>query len=237
MIMNILIIEDDTTFIDKLKHDLLIFFSNYNDRTCFSTYHTKENSIPFMKFQIAFLDIDLESSEYTGIDIATKIRSSNPFCYIVFISAKNDLIHSTFKIQPFFFIRKSNYNEDFDVFCMLFKDKIKKKDMIEIEYLSVQQLLNIYDIVYIKAINHCINLYTKNGMYEDNHTLKSFYEILPKEIFVQIHRSIIINIDYLIKRTNSSVILSLDDNKTIELEIGRKYKDNFNKSYMEMLLR
>lgn len=235
--MNILLIDDDTNFIEKLKDDLWKFFYDYEDKTYFSIYSKMDDNIQFLDYQLAFLDIDLSCEKYTGIDIAEYIRMINPSCYIVFVSAKNHLIHSTLKVHPFFFIRKSNYSIDLDVFFKIFKDKIKKNVVIQLEYLSEQHIINIDDIIYIKATNHKSIVHTKKGNFYDNRTLKSFSKILTYEKYVQIHRSVIINMDFLLKRTNTSVILLLYENETIELIIGRTYKNNFNQAYKEMLLR
>lgn len=235
--MNILILDDNVEDTKKIKNDLWNFFCNYEDKVHFDIFSKINQNIPFLKYQLAFLDIDLEDEKYTGIDIAQRIKEFNSSCYIVFISAKNNLIHSTLKVQPFFFIRKSNYIEDLDVFFMIFKDRIRHYDVVQIEYLSEQHVINIEDIIYIKATNHKSTLYTKRGTFQDNRTLKLFLKILPHEKYVQIHRAIIINFDYLLKRTNSAVILSMNTDCPIELQIGRTYKENFNKAYREMLLR
>lgn len=235
--MNILIVDDDTIWVKKFKHDVQNFFYDYEDKTLFDIYFKNDKSIPFHQYQLAFLDIDMGSNQFKGIEIAEELRKQNPSCYIVFVSAKNNLIHATLKIQPFFFIRKSNYQEDLDVFFTIFKDKIKQHHVIQLEYLSEQHVINMEDIVYVEAFNHSCKIYTRNQEYYDNRTLKSFLSILSQDQFVQIHRAIIINFNYLLKRTSTTVTMFLEGNQEIELFIGRTYRTSFNNAYKEMLLK
>jgi len=235
--MNILIIDDEEIFNEKLKKDLWNFFFKYDDNICIDMFLTMKEEIPLLKYQLAFLDIDLRIENYTGIDIARQLGRINPSCYIIFVSAKNDLIHSSLHVQPFFFIRKSNYLVDLDAFFILFKNKIKKNQVIKLKYSYDQHIVKLENIIYIKAQDHHCTVYTQHRSLQDYNTLKSLLQKLPKDKFVQIHRSLIINLDYVVKHTRTTVILLADENSTIEFSIGRAYKKYFHIAYKEKLLR
>lgn len=83
--------------------------------------------------QLYFLDIHIQDNEYCGLEIAKKIRETNPYAIIVFITTKSEFASITYryKVSALDFIDK-NLNED------LFRLKIKEC----IEYLTTIQIGN-----------------------------------------------------------------------------------------------
>jgi len=83
--------------------------------------------------QLYFLDIHIQDNEYCGLEIAKKIRATNPYAIIVFITTKSEFASITYryKVSALDFIDK-NLNED------LFRLKIKEC----IEYLTTIQIGN-----------------------------------------------------------------------------------------------
>lgn len=231
--MRLLIIDDDNEFIEILYKDLFCFFSEFNEKieiikiTCdFNNIHYDE------KYDFIFLDIDLK--DISGFDLAKRIKEHYPNSVITFVSAMNNLIHSSLRIQPFFFIRKSDYKKDLLVFFDLVKEQVKKKSIIEVSSNYTKNHIFLEDIVYIEVKTHLLSIYTINDVYYDNRSLKEFLGLLDNIKFVQIHKSYIINFDYLISYKKGGKIELI--NKS-ELNIGRSFKKHFEERYKEFLLQ
>ena len=60
-------------------------------------------------FDVVFMDIEMPKID--GISICKKIRQINSNTLVVFISNKDELVFSTFEVQPFRFVRKNHYDE------------------------------------------------------------------------------------------------------------------------------
>lgn len=231
--MNILLIDDNKDFVNNLKTRIFIFISNYHDRTMFYVYHNFTPKLLETKYHLAFIDIDLKNDNINGISIAEKIKDLNPACYIVFVSARNDLIHSSLCVQPFYFVRKANYIEDLDIFFNLFCEKMHNFDILQLTYLSHNYTVSSSEILYLEAYQHITCIHTQDKIFYDRRSLKDFYSILSKEFFIQIHRSLIINLRYMTNFSSNSVCI----NNEHEFKIGRTYKDVCQKGIKEFLLK
>ena len=71
--------------------------------------------------------------------------------------------------------------------------RIAVKDRQEIHVIPVQQ------IYYIEADGDYVKLHSSQGVFLKEKTMKYFEENLPQQQFVRIHRSCIVNVDYVAK--------------------------------------
>ena len=72
-------------------------------------------------------------------------------------------------------------------------DELNNLEKIRVEFKNGIKLLAHEDILYVRTERPYIALVTKERTYLHNSTLKDFIEKVPKDIFIQIHRSTIIN--------------------------------------------
>ena len=226
--MNILVIDDDVLFSELFIKDISLFFYKYNSNlNIINLNHNFKNIDYNNNFRFVFIDIDLK--EINGIQLSKTIKQYNPHCYIVFISAKNNLIHSSLCVQPFFFIRKENYSDDLHLFFELIKESLSNKTMISSQ-----------DIIYIESVQHILNIYTINGVYKDNRTLKEFLTLLPINQFIQIHRAFIVNCLFVYSISKGYLCLHKPpqtlNKDVIQLRISRSYQKQFEDRYQEYLL-
>lgn len=227
--MKIAIIDDDFTFSKNLKIDLLTHFNSLDEDLSIEIY----NNVTPLSFQytIYFIDIDLNNTN--GIDVARKIKVNDKNSYIVFISAKNELIHDTLSTRLFYFIRKSYYKLDLMTFFNLIDDVFKDGGFISICYKSKKAYIQLNDIIYIESQGHKSFIKTRNLEYYDNRTLKQFTNFLPSNTYVQIQKSYIINMNYLESFKNNVVTMTNDKIITI----GRIYQSQFKQFYQKYLAR
>lgn len=237
--MNIIVIDDDTLFSDILVKDISIFFHKFNSNVKIEIYNSDFRNIDFNRnFRIAFVDIDLK--DINGIQLSKKIKKFNHNCDIVFVSAKNSLIHSSLSVQPFFFIRKSNYSDDLYVFYQLIRESLSNGYAIQVSYKSDRITISTQDIIYIESIQHILHIFTNHGTYKDGRTLKEFLSLLPINQFSQIHRAFVVNCKYIYSTSCGSVILhkipNSNNDNVIKLRISRSFQKQFENEYQEYLL-
>ena len=138
--MLIKIVDDDQVFAKKIESMVYDGFKDiFLDYSidCI-TSHFEDRY--FEKGDIFFLDIDLKSNitgldladlkEKNGIKIAEKIRENNSNAIIIFVSAMNDMIFDSLIVQPFYFIRKDNFDRDMKIACTLIQKYINKNHKI-----------------------------------------------------------------------------------------------------------
>lgn len=238
--MNVLIIDDDITFSKKLKNDIHDYFMKYNDQVDIDiiNFHFSDLSI-YKRYDIIFVDIELPNTD--GILLSKTLKRQNPTSLFVFISAKNNLIHSSLTVQPFFFIRKNNYSQDLSIFFDLFQEAILDNTMIQLSYKTKKITILIQNIIYIEATQHILNIYTQDNIYKDNRSLKTIMKEIPNHYFIQIHRSFIINCKYVHSFSRGTVHLFKAYHESVNspytsLSISRSYQKHFEEKYQEFLL-
>ena len=82
--------------------------------------------------------------------------------------------------------------------------------------------INIYDILYIEGLKNYIAIHLKDKQIITYNTLKHIVESLPKQDFVQIHKSYIVAIPYIEKTNSMTVQIQGKD-----LPLGNSFKKAF----------
>ena len=220
--IHIAIVDDDLQALDIMEQKI----QNDKELKIFNFAIDKFNDIEMLrnsleKYDIFFLDIDMPI--INGINIAKEIKSKIFDAIIIFMTNRNDLMHLSFSVQPFYFIRKSNFSEDCEILFSLLVDQIKKtKREIMLVINERKKVIKVSSIVYVESFNHYINIHLKNG--EILVLKKRLLDILS-EIgtynMVQIHKSYIVNLMYIDYIKGKMIFLK---NKN-SLPLGRKYKE------------
>ena len=116
--MKCLIIDDDQSCIDTLESKLKDQYGNVELDIFQKPPHIDELQTDYDLF---FIDVLL--GKESGIECANSIKDYYPHMTLVFLSYQDNLIFETQKISPICFIRKSNFDEDFQMFCIVYENK------------------------------------------------------------------------------------------------------------------
>ncbi|MBK9336164.1 MAG: LytTR family transcriptional regulator [Lewinellaceae bacterium] len=81
--------------------------------------------------------------------------------------------------------------------------------------------LRLGDILYVKSLGGGVTYFTGKGKFHVWQTLNQSREFLPESLFVQVHRSYIVNLKQIVGRTRQHLTLS---NK-IKVPVGALYRD------------
>ena len=83
--------------------------------------------------------------------------------------------------------------------------------------------IKLSNIVFLESKDKKVFIHmTDGGTFEDWQALKSFAAILPKELFMQIHRAFIVNIYHVTVKPNGSLSMSNGE----VLKVTRNYKED-----------
>lgn len=231
--MKLVIIDDDLQFAMAMKNDLLIHFCKYDEDVEIDIIDDNYfNLINANQYLFYFIDIDLNN--INGYDLANRIKQNQKNCFIIFVSSHNDLIHDSYNLRAYYFIRKSSYKKDLNIFYSILDQEFQNNDtFIDLNYKMSKTQISLNQIIYLESQDHKIKIVTVNETYFDNRTLKAWVQLLPDDKFIQIHRSFIININHLISYRKGHLIMINNE----DLVIGRVYKNKFDQFYQEYLLK
>ncbi|SFR81947.1 LytR/AlgR family response regulator transcription factor [Anaeromicropila populeti] len=161
------------------------------------------------QFDIIFLDIELKLM--SGIEVGTRIREEmqNDITQIVYISSKETYAMDLFKIRPLdFLIKPIQYQRIYDVIMTAQRLINKGNQLFEYQFKHATYKVPVKNILYFESENRKINIITTDEVYSFYGTIDSVYKMVRQYNFLEIHKSYLVNYNYIIKFEYRQVTLS-----------------------------
>ena len=190
--------------------------------------YLKENPVDLL-----FLDIHLP--KLSGIDLLN-LLSIRPF--VILTTAFPDYAVQSYELDIVDYLLKPFSFERFLKAVLkverLIKNPETEKTLKKPESILVKVGYNFIkiphnDITYIKSDGDYTQVFSKEKKYHTSNPLRHWKNTLPREQFIQVHRSYIVNIDDVKKISTSSIMV----NNTL-IPIGRNYKKDFQNMYFNL---
>lgn len=169
------------------------------------------------KPDLVFLDIQMP--DFTGFDVLSKSEKENhPF--IIFVTAYDQYALKAFDVKAVDYLLKPYDNERFTQALEHARDQIIQKDesllhkkmvglltehqeqspdikfQLEIKDKGRISKINTFDIYYLEARGNYIQLHLEEKSFMIRETLQNIKNSLEQNTFLQIHRSVMINLNY-----------------------------------------
>lgn len=166
--------------------------------------------------------LDVEMKNLNGIETAKLIRKIDQHVIIVFITTHPKYMLNCFECEPFRYLLKPI---NFDTFRNLVyeinkKLKLQRKTVVFSEKRNRIRLF-CDNIIYFECDSHWIWIYTQEKAYRICKTMSKLCENIDSEIFFRVHKSFVINMNY-VKEIRQNDLLLYDSDKIIP--ISRTYK-------------
>lgn len=178
---------------------------------------------------ITFLDVDMR--QLSGLELAGMV---NLYTTVVFTTAFPEYALEAFDREAFDFLLKPINYERFVKCIQRVKRKIAQpfdnvSPRID-EFFTIKseikgRLLKVRfdEVMYIEGAVNYIQIFTADGKHMTYITMKEIERHLPAEKFIRIHRSFIVNLDFVKVVERSQIRLTNGDT----LVLGDHYKDHF----------
>lgn len=181
-----------------------------------------KEKIKTLQPDVVFLDIRMPSGS-EGFQLLEEVKDNN--FMVVFVTAFKDYAIKAFNANAVHYILKpididdltaavekliesrkniqddpSNYDSYVSSLKNLSDELVhnKKSHKITISHTKGLKLVDDHDIVHLEASGNCTTIYFKEGTrYLDTRTLKIYEQMLDPDRFYRVHKSHIINLDYL----------------------------------------
>lgn len=188
-------------------------------------------------FDVCFVDIDLGGAN--GTTLASMIKSRQPETLIVFATAYREYAVKAFELGAVDYLLKPFDLERVKKSVERLKEKSEQLDIhkksLDIHKLMVNggtsfQVLDVSEIVYIETENRSCRIHTKERDYIQNESLNFYENRLSSDRFFRIHKSYLINLDYvaeMIPGFNNGYSLKMKYFEKERLPIGRTQVKEF----------
>ena len=182
---------------------------------------------------ILFLDIDMPN--LNGFEVAKVICKEYSHIKIIFMSAYDNFVYSTFNYSPFAYLRKSHIADELPDVIKRIVDKAREENA-QLSVISTEglKIIKMASIVYVESCRNYSRIHLVDGKeYVCRGSLSSYEEKLAKYDFFRIHSAYLVNLAHVERILNSANVLV----KGFELPIAQKRSQEFRKAYMAYMRR
>ena len=171
-----------------------------------------------------------------GVEYSKFVKQDNPDCEIVFISSREERVFDTFKVQPFGFVRKSNFLNDISEVLDRYVSEITKKEKVSnsitLSTHGTKKIYTVSNIIYFEGcgVYQLLHLKDSNQVIEVSSRMDSLQQSLQEYGFIRIHKGFLVNYYYIESFEGSAVVLQNGD----RLPISRRKIGIIKKEYMEV---
>lgn len=221
--VTVAICDDEEVILPYLARRIYEVFQKY--RICVMTeeyssavdlWRTVQNK---KEYEIYFLDIDMP--KINGLEFAKLILQQQPDAVLIFVSAKEEYVFESFRVHPFFFIRKSKFEEDLE---HAVSDLSRRYQTVEQKTCTIWDELghpfelSLVDTLYLEAKDKYVNIVTQDGGFFIRNTLSDMEKTLEEYRFIRIHKSYLVNLRAIYAIKYDKVILD----GGLELPLSRR---------------
>lgn len=235
--IRIILCDDSQTFLDSFRAALRTILKRGKTDSVIHIYARAED-IPIAllsQADVFFLDIDFVDKQYSGIDIARKIRSVNEKAVIIFVTNFIQYAPEGYEVQAFRYLLKSDINTKLERCLQQALEKLQvDKETIILNISGETVILPLEDILYIESQAHIAVIYTqtpgtsKSKEYKLYSTLTSLESQLENQGFLRIQKSFLVNMRRLVKYQCTEAILDTG----ISLKVSQKTYAEQKKKYL-----
>lgn len=224
------IIVDDEPIARKGIKKLVEQISQLELLDSFNNAEAASEYIKSTKVDLIFLDIQMPG--INGIEFA---RSIPKHTLIIFTTAYSEYALDSYEVDAVDYLVKpinpAKFRKAVDkaitYHSLLMEEEEKSVENVEDEYIFVKSdrrffKVNLKDILFIEGLKDYVIIQLDGQRIITRMNVKNMHDMLPKNTFLRINRSYIVNKDRIDSFDNNDVFI-----KSYEIAIGNSYRDSF----------
>lgn len=186
------------------------------------------------KFDIILLDIEMEYMN--GIEAARKIRDTDAYVVLIFISAFDQYCKEAISVQPYAFLDKPLQQAQIgEAIGEAYRRQIEQKETFDFRAGRVYYSIDLREICYFRSELRKVFVITRQKEYWFYGKIDQVERVLSqkKHRFLRIHKSFLVNSRYIVRYHHDTIALQNGE----ELEISRSQRSLVRKYCMELMER
>ena len=183
---------------------------------------------------VLFLDIDMP--EMSGFVLAGELSRISPDTVIVFVSAYDEFVYSSFAYAPFRFLRKTHLDQELpDTFDKVIEKCMSDRETKAFETVDGEILLRLCDIICFEGEKNYYVIKTVSGReYRCRGTIASVEQGVCGYDFFRVHAAFIVNLEH-IQSIHDQGMLHMTNG--VRVPLSRRKIAVFKQAYMQFTRR
>ena len=205
---------------ERIDCQIAVEFSSCDDVLRYLEHNT---------INILFLDINMPTK--TGFDLAEKLNQLYPDIIIIFVSAHDNFVYSSFEYSPFRFLRKTHLDKELPgAFKKAVESCMVKEENLTFPSVDGDVSVRTKDILYFEGQRNYYLIHCASTTYRCRGTISQVEELTQNLDFYRMHAAFIVNIANIEKVVGSHSV-QMKDGSTIS--VSQRRFSSFREAYMK----
>lgn len=193
--MRIAICDDEKIMQEQLKEEIEGYYKSLDLMVlCYSSGEALLADFEKKQYDVVFLDIEMKGMN--GLQVARCLHEKKKELPIVLVTTHTELALEGYEVQAFRFLAKPLDRSKVYGALKAIEDLVLEDEKISIVSDGLQRYLPCKSVCYIKSENVYLDIVTTKERYLVRQKLKEVLEQLPKNRFLQVHRSFVVNLQF-----------------------------------------
>lgn len=228
----IAICDDEKNVCSELENYIEKYLRTAYIEGCVEVFYSGESLCDYIKRQekIDLIFLDIELPKQTGVEVGRYLREElkDEITDIIYISSKSNYAMELFKCRPLdFMIKPIKYTEVENILDIVVKRNQVRHQTFSMQMENISYILPLMDILYFRSDNKKIHIMLVTGEeYIFTGKLDNVEKSIPKSCFLRIHKSFLVNYEYVsqysiewVKMVNGDV---MNISKAYRTDVKRK---------------
>lgn len=236
--ISIALCDDEVKYLDYYENRITVVAQKLNLPFEIIRFKSGESLLFYLednpnKFHLIYLDIITDG--INGIETAKKIRNFNSLTKIIFLTSTKSFVFNAFEVNATDYLIKDEHDEKFDI---VFKKTVSNLQLnfygefITFKSNNTDYLFELNQIKYFENYKRLIIIHLHNQeSHEFYYKLGDLKNRLEANDFVLVHRSYLVNMQYIKKISKTE--LTLKDNSLIP--VSRTYYNDLKEKFINYL--
>ena len=231
-ILRIAVCDDDRDFTVEVERRLYEYSNAHNWEPVVEVFHSGYGLLNSDRdYDLIIMDYQMDG--LNGLETSKLLRQGEISTCIIFLTSFPEVALPAYKVDTFRFVVKNTLYDGLYEALDDFRLKYRHDYGISVKTDGEQLTINSSDIVFVEAQNKDIYIHLANGETVDTKTkLNSLFDALPHTHFCKVHKSYIVNFQYVARRSFNELQLRAT---TAIIPLSRNYKQDFNFKYNNYL--
>lgn len=233
-IFSCLIIDDEPSAINILKHNVEAIYSNIEVKGTYTQWSKAIEAIRANDVDLLFLDINMQGKN--GMDLLKMVPDLK--AEVIFVTAYTEYALAALQLQAAGYLLKPVDEAQMIVTIDKTLERIRNKRLalksiekspfirnkVGIPTANMIEYINIDDVIYCESVNSYTKVFTIDNTIVCSYNIGKFKTAFDSGIFFQSHRSFIVNLNH-VKRYNTSGTIIMDNEA--EIPLARNLRETF----------